>query len=117
MSFCNDNGIPHSKFLKWDQSDQQKAIAWSIESSLICQLCGTAEWEWDENRFAYVPHSRFCKGCYIKEASSEDAGKMPGTTTTLIPNTDEVQIAEYKAMKQRQKMDLTDQPPLNTDRD
>ena len=88
-----------------------------MESSLICQLCGTAEWEWEENRFAYAPHSHFCKGCYIKETASEDGGKMPGTTITLVPNTEDLQLEEIRTYRRRAKMDLNDQPAMSNEKD
>jgi hypothetical protein len=47
-------------------------------------LCGTARWEWEENKRAYVPVEQMCPGCYAKESLSEITGSSPGTTVRLV---------------------------------
>ena len=42
MSYCFEHGIPHSKFLKWDAEDRAKTLAFALESSMRCSMCGTA---------------------------------------------------------------------------
>lgn len=88
MSYCYEKGIPHSEFLSWDPEDRSKTLAYALEQSSRCQLCGTAEWEWEENRFAYEPQETFCRGCYLKEVASEGKNNLPGTTIDLIPVTE-----------------------------
>lgn len=87
MSFCVEKGIAHSEFLSWDVSDREKAMAFLLEQSLTCQMCGTAPWQWEENEHAFMAMDHLCKGCYLKKVSSEDAGSLPGTTTVLVPVT------------------------------
>ena len=87
LQLCNEWGIPHSEFLSWDPEDKAKALAFSLEKSSRCEMCGTAEWEWEENRYAYEPVEHFCMGCYLKHMAGEDGGSMPGTTITLLPST------------------------------
>lgn len=88
MSFCNEKGIPHSVFLDWKPEDRAKALAFIMESALRCTLCGTAQWEWDENRFAYVVTEEFCQGCYQKSVfSDQEAKSLPGTNIKLEPTT------------------------------
>ena len=110
MSFCNDNGIPHSEFLGWDKDDRDKVLAALMEKSLFCSLCGTAEWEWDENRHAYQPVEHFCMGCYMKESASEDAGKMKGTSVELVPTTEELLRRQQERYEMIRQMDVEDQP-------
>lgn len=88
MRFCNDNGIPHSEFLRWDAVDRAKQIAYMMEEGTRCSLCGTADWEWEENKRAYLPIEHFCRGCYIEKSYSEDQELLPGTTVRLAKSSD-----------------------------
>ena len=51
-------------------------------------MCGTASWEWEEDRFAYEAVDTFCHGCYLKSVYT-DTGQdaMAGTSVALVPNT------------------------------
>lgn len=60
-------------------------MAYLLESSSKCQMCGTAAWEWEEDRDAYEATAVMCRGCLIKEAAQEDAPDIPGTRVTLVP--------------------------------
>jgi hypothetical protein len=48
-------------------------------------MCGTAEWEWKENRFAYEPMDKICMGCYYKEVTQTGQDR-PGVSTVLVPS-------------------------------
>jgi hypothetical protein len=86
MTICSEYGITHSEFLSWSPDDRSKAVAFFIEKNAKCGMCGTAEWEWEEDKHAYEPVEKFCMGCYLKEISGEEAGRqMPGTTVSLMP--------------------------------
>lgn len=85
MSYCVEKGIPHDVWLSWPAESRAKHLAYMLEQADTCQLCGTAEWEWKENSFAYEVSETFCRGCYMKEVASEEAGKLPGTTVNLVP--------------------------------
>jgi hypothetical protein len=87
LQFCNEHGLPHSEFLHWNPVDRAKAIAFVIEKAQRCTMCGTAQWEWDENRFAYEPVEHRCPGCYAKDITAEGAGRNPGVTIELLPST------------------------------
>lgn len=100
VSYCVDKGIPHSEFLNWSSQDRAKTVAYIMEYGLVCSMCGTAEWEWEENPHAYSAEEEWCKGCYTKSVASEDAGKMPGTTVVLKPSS-ELSLAEKKAVHRR----------------
>jgi len=89
-----DKGIPHEKFLEWDPSSRAKVMAFLLEQAESCQLCGTAGWEWEENRYAYDVQEVFCPGCYRKEVSNE-GDKMPGTRIELIPVTTQLRDRQY----------------------
>lgn len=88
MRFCNDNGIPHSEFLGWDAVDRAKQLAYMMEEAERCAMCGTADWEWDEDKHAYTPIENFCRGCYMERAYSDDRELLPGTTVRLAKTTD-----------------------------
>lgn len=88
MRFCNDNGIPHSEFLGWDAVDRAKQIAYMMEENSRCSMCGTADWEWDENKRAYIPIEHFCRGCYMERSYSDGVDLLPGTTVRLAKSTD-----------------------------
>jgi hypothetical protein len=88
MQFCNENGIPHSEFLTWNPEDRAKAMAFVMETALRCNLCGTAPWEWEDNKFAYQATEEFCKGCYQKAVFTDTQSKsLPGTNVKLVPTT------------------------------
>lgn len=48
-------------------------------------MCGTAPWEWEEDRYAYEPVAQRCHGCYLKDTAQEDSKNLPGTTVVLVP--------------------------------
>jgi hypothetical protein len=86
LQWCSDHGLPHSALLEWSPEDRAKLAAFLLESNSKCQLCGTADWEWEEDRHAYEPIARQCWGCYYKDRASESEDKMPGMTVTLVPS-------------------------------
>lgn len=108
MAYCADHGIPHSEFLEWEAVDRAKALAWMLEKGERCALCGTAPWEWEQDKFAYEPVDHFCKGCYLKHVASEEK-RLPGTTielTRLSPQ-DKARrkLAEQKKLREARKRD------------
>jgi hypothetical protein len=101
MSFCNEKGIPHSQFLGWTPQDRAKALAYLLSESERCTLCGTAPWEWEENRYAYEPEEVSCKGCYVKQSYADSLGKtLPGTTVELAP------VSAQRQAQQQIRMEL-----------
>ena len=85
MAVCEVYQIPHSKFLRWDPEDRAKALAYKIEESSKCGGCGTADWEWEQDRVAYIPVEKICRGCEIKELVSEGTEHHAGKYVTLEP--------------------------------
>lgn len=77
--------MPHSELLDWAPEDRAKLIAWLIESGAKCPTCGTADWEWEEDRYAYEPILHQCHGCYLREISSEEAQGVAGGRMALVP--------------------------------
>ena len=105
MSYCHDKAIPHSEFLDWDPEDRAKVIAFILESTERCSLCGTAEWEWKANKHAFTAVDHFCPGCYMKSIYSETVGSsLPGTNVKLIPTT--AQLTAQLAMKAKKRSRL-----------
>lgn len=91
MAYCGPRGIPLSKFLQWSPDDQQAALAWQADQDERCPHCGTADWEWEENRDAYSTEVRVCRGCHrrgMEERSQQkNAEEMPGLQVHLVRNT------------------------------
>lgn len=105
MSYCYENGIPHSEFLEWDPEDRAKTLAYAMEQSLRCTMCGTAPWEWDEDKFAYTAVEDFCKGCYQKSVFHDQHSKsLPGTNVKLVPTTPLLKAQLAVIGKKREKM-------------
>jgi hypothetical protein len=72
LQYCVEHAIPHSEFLEWSDEDRAKVLAWTMEEPLRCQMCGTAEYEWEDNKFAYEPHAHVCRGCELKDLVMDD---------------------------------------------
>jgi hypothetical protein len=86
MTYCYEHGLPHSEFQAWAPEDRAKTIAYALEAGQRCPSCGTAPWEWKENRWAYHPEERMCWGCYHKDGARKDARDLPdGTSIVLVP--------------------------------
>jgi len=78
-----------------------------MEQSSRCSSCGTAQWEWDENRFAYTPVEEFCQGCYQKSVFQDRESKsLPGTNVKLVPTTPELKAQMLVTAKRRGKMKM-----------
>lgn len=103
MLICSEMGIPHSEFLEWLPEDRSKAVAFQIEKNSKCAMCGTAEWEWEENKHAYEPIAKLCMGCYIKEVASEDTMQQPGVTMSLAPTSTVASAKRMVMMKRLQE--------------
>lgn len=105
MSYCHEHGIPHSKFLSWSAEDRSKALAYTLEKATRCTMCGTAQWEWDEDKFAYTAIEDFCKGCYQKQVAQEEtANSLPGTSIRLVPTTQQLKDEMFLQAQRRGRM-------------
>lgn len=71
--------------MEWDGEDRAKLVAWLLESGSKCPSCGTAQWEWEEDRYAYEPATVQCHGCYLKEVFQETDETLPGSRVVLLP--------------------------------
>lgn len=59
-----------------------------LEQAAICPMCGTAQWQWDEDPNAFVPMIHIDHGCMIKDRfadSMRNAPKQPGSSVRLVP--------------------------------
>lgn len=112
MAYCYERGLPHSEFLTWPAEDRAKILAHRIEQSLRCDMCGTADWEWDPkqggSRHAYDHQEKFCQGCYIKSAAAEDKKTLPGTSIVLVKLSSRQKAQQWVAQKRRAKRDRAD---------
>jgi len=93
MDYCGPAGIPHSKFLEWDEDDQDKAISWMLDQRFRCPHCLTYPDEWldDEGRRMdpppYHAASSRCYGCVtleeLREFIRQDVKKLTGFNVYL----------------------------------
>lgn len=106
LGYCVDHGIPHSVWLeKWSPEDRSKVIAYLVESAERCDMCGTAPWEWEENKFAYEAVDHFCKGCYQKSVFSDsESTSLPGTNVQLVPVTEVRKLERLLAAEKRRRI-------------
>jgi hypothetical protein len=87
-------GLPHSQFLSWDTTDQDKALAYRREMAKCCNRCGTRQSEWDEDEHAYLGNIRRCEGCGRLEDEEENLkDDRRGAHVELLPR----QVAEARA--------------------
>lgn len=86
MKWCSDRGLPHSELLGWAEDDRAKQVAFLLVDAQRCSQCGTSQWEWDEDRFAYEPALHLCHGCFLLDASAQDqTDATPGSRMVLVP--------------------------------
>lgn len=83
MEYCEEKAIPHSEFLaRWSPEDRAKVLAVRLERANKCSRCGTSEWQWALDPYAFTPIAMRCKGCHLIEVARED---LPtGDTVTQI---------------------------------
>jgi hypothetical protein len=70
--------------------DRAKLLAFLVEDAQRCQMCGTAEWEWDPKQggsiYAYEAMPIVCQGCLRREAlQGEEEASGDGVTVRLVP--------------------------------
>lgn len=103
LDYCVPLGIPHSVFLSWPDTDQDKVMAYLIakqeDRAARCQDCGTVIRDWlDQDGKVleeppFVAETKYCHGCMIvtqeremiRELSSDRVGQVK---VYLVPNPD-----------------------------
>lgn len=73
-------------------------------------MCGTASWEWEENKRAYDVQEKFCQGCYLKHISSDSQHALPGTTVELVPVTPLLRAKQWKQAERMKELAEDDGP-------
>lgn len=100
MAYCYEHGIPHSVFLEWPEVDRAKVAAFTLERATVCTRCGTADWEWAEDRFAYQPIARTCEGCRQRDfLQGEHDADGPGVSVVLVPQALAERIQQEQAQE------------------
>jgi hypothetical protein len=84
--YCFEKGIPHSEFLeRWSREDRAVLAAVASDKAARCTMCGTSEWQWAEDPFAYEPMFIGCTGCMKKALlDADDTPRPKGTTIQLV---------------------------------
>lgn len=108
MSYCHDKAIPHSEFLeRWSEDDRAKVFAYIAEHAAICQMCGTAPWQWAEDKYAFEPVVEVCHGCQKKDILRDDDQKLPAGASIVLIDKDEAkrrrQAEEDRKARQKEK--------------
>lgn len=86
LAYCVPNGIPHSRFLSWEEDDQDKALAYVRDKALVCNGCGTKRSEWSEDRHAFIAQQRRCPGCERLEMERDNVPPdAKGVQFFLVP--------------------------------
>lgn len=87
MAYCAEHALPHDVFLDtWSAESRSKLMAYLLEQNDRCGRCGTAAWEWEEDRFAYAPVEQTCPGCSRKESFQNGLKEhSPGSSVALLP--------------------------------
>jgi hypothetical protein len=105
MRYCYEKAIPHSVFLRWEPEDRAKVLAYAMEEATRCSMCGTAPWEWEQNKYAYTAIDELCLGCYQKSVFSDTMSKsLPGTNVKLVPTTPQLKAQQLVTAKKHRKM-------------
>lgn len=98
LSYCVPLGIPHSEFKSWRESDQDKALAYTIAKNEVCEMCGSRDADWidpETGRLLELPKltpvTLRCHGCnqidQYKEATYGEDG---------LPRSDRVVLWDEK---------------------
>lgn len=68
--------------------DRSVVVAVALEEAQRCGLCGTANWQWEDDPEAFVAASVVCPGCARRDVATEEAGsaaRQHGATVQLLP--------------------------------
>jgi hypothetical protein len=87
MEYCGPQGIPHSVFLSWADSDQDKALAWIAHDRGKCPYCGTFPDEWigpDGMSLEPPPYGVSAVRCYGCVALKDERDLLPEDDTGFI---------------------------------
>ena len=111
MGYCYEHALPHGHYLggpnSWTAEDRDKNLAYVIEKSKVCSMCGTADWEWAEDGYAYAPIITRCQGCELRDAVKEDATGA-GSQIALVPKEEAARLrAKPKRAPRRQQRGAT----------
>lgn len=75
LGVCHHYRVPHSEFLRWPDSDRDKAIWIWLRERSACSSCGTRPDEWEPakggHRRAYRADLEICRGCQALDARSK----------------------------------------------
>jgi hypothetical protein len=84
--------VPYSVFLRWDEGDQDTALAYERYLAGLCPQCRTPRHDWEHDRFAYVADIDQCPGCEtVSQAQRQLQDQLPegeaskGYYVALVP--------------------------------
>lgn len=96
MAYCAPLGIPHSRFLDWEERDQDKALAWLAFERTKCPGCSTFPEDYlDEDKKMISPppwkvSDQICYGCLLIKDKTDEIGdkNLVGHNLYMVPNPD-----------------------------
>jgi len=94
LAYCVPLGIPHSRFLGWDEDDQDKALAYLRDVAQVCGGCGTRASEWATDQDAFVGWVTRCEGCKRIEEEREHLEGEKGAHVGLMPQAEAIRRME-----------------------
>lgn len=75
-------------------------IAVTQENASRCGLCGTSEWEWEEDPFAYHPVIHTCPGCQKKKLLQDSDTPRPAGSSVRLVDKHTAERLEKEALEQ-----------------
>ena len=95
MAYCGPRGIPLSRFLDWDDGDQDAALVWQAHEARRCPSCGTHPDDWDPtkggDRSAYAAEVVICPGCRtLDDARAHGPERPPYGAHLMLTRPEEV---------------------------
>jgi hypothetical protein len=108
LKYACAHGIPWSRYLRmFDRVDRARVIANELEEGSRCSMCGTAQWEWDEDPGAYEAVPMTCPGCKERDQVREQQdGQKPGVSIRLLPRALAQRVRETPRRRPRSPREL-----------
>lgn len=102
-----EQGISRTDWLtKWRPEDRSLIVACLLEKAEQCAMCGSADWEWEEDPDAYRALHMTCLGCAAKDRarSSEDTDtSTPGSSIRLVPTSKAIRMASVRTKRPKSR--------------
>jgi hypothetical protein len=101
--YAEEHGLPYSAVREWANEDKAILLAVQLEKAQRCPMCGTSEWEHQENPGGFTAVLNTCPGCKIKDEKREEIeGSLPsGTHVQLVPTEVAERLSKTRRVRPR----------------